>query len=110
MQKLLRRLLDKKKIDSVDDLSSEERADFERWDKTLSEGEMSVEKIAEFCRNQINSCEMMWSNLDNSPEKNQKLILMHTIYKKMLGVIESPEAEREALEKYLTQLIDSKQE
>ena len=110
MHKLLRQLLDKRKIDSVEELSTDEKSDFERWDRTLSEGEITVDKIALFCQNQINTMEMMWSSLENTPEKNERLILMHTVYKKLLAIIESPQAEREALEKYLTQLFDTKVE
>ena len=106
MHNLLLRLLKKRKIENVEDLDKDEKADFDRWNRILSEGEISVEKIAEFCGNQIKLIEMQWKNLDNDIKKNERLIISHTIYSTLVNLIESPQAEKENLEKYLVELLE----
>lgn len=104
---ILDRLLEKRGIKNTDELSQEEKQDFERWQKILSDGEVTLEKVLTFCDNQISLIEGQWKNLDNSTQKNERLIVAHTIYRAIKNVITSPQAEREVLEKYLQQVIDS---
>lgn len=92
-------------VESVDKLTTEEKVDFDRWHKILSDGEVTVEKIQRFCVSQKHLIETDWANLNNSKEKNERLIIAHTIYTKLLGVIEQPQSEKEALEKHLNSLL-----
>ena len=105
MHPLLNRLFQKRKIEDVTKLSEEEQATFDTWEKILSEGEINVDKILKFCWSQISAIELQWKNLDNNERKNERLILMHTIYKTLIGIIEAPRAEKESLEKYLNDLL-----
>ena len=110
MHNLLLRLLEKRKIKKEDLKYDEnpllnEKLKFEEWDRVLSEGEISVEKIKEFCRQQIKLIEAQWKNMDNDTKKNERLIISHTIYSTFIQLIESPQTEKENLEKYLTDLI-----
>lgn len=105
MHHLLDRLLKKKGIKTVDQLTDEEKVVFDRWQGMLGDGEMTVAKIGDFCSNQIHLIESKWKELDNSQEKNQRLIMMHTVYKSILDLINKPKSEREALEKYLSSLL-----
>lgn len=107
MHYLLQKLLNKSKIKNKDDMTSEEKQNFTYWEKVLSGGEISVDKIKEFCGNQISLIETQWQNLDNDYKKNERLIIAHNIYKTLLKVIESPNKERETLEAYLNKLINS---
>ena len=110
MHNLLIRILEKKKINKEDLKYDEnpvlnERAKFEEWDRVLSEGEMSVDKILEFCQNQIKIIEAKWKNLDNDIKKNEWLIILHTVYSVLSDLITKPQPEKEDLEKYLIELL-----
>lgn len=107
MHNILRKLLDKRNIESKDELSKEEYADFERWNKVLSEEDISVEAIKDFCADKVKIIEAQMADLNNDPKKNQRLVIMHVVYKSILGVIDGKKAEKESLIKYLQQIIDN---
>ena len=106
MHTLLQRLLQKRNVDPKE-LSPEEKQDFDRWESKLQGKDMSVETIVGYCKAQLSSIEALWENLDNSREKNERLILLHTVYSKLIHMVEANEKEREQLEKYLDELIDT---
>lgn len=106
MHTSLEKLLTKRGV-KVEDLAGEEKATFDKWNKVLSNDEITVTKIREFCNIQKEIIEAQWSNLDNSSQKNDRLVLMHTIYSKIARATEADKTERESLERYLNQLIDS---
>lgn len=106
MHALLSNLLSKRNI-TKDDLSKEESQDFARWEGILSGGEVTLEKIQLFSQGQIGAIEANWKNLDNTVQKNERLIVMHSVYKAILGAMTSSEVERASLEKYLTNLINA---
>jgi len=105
MHQLLKQLLGRKGIGDITELEEYEKQDFERWNRILSEGEISVDKIKKFCESQIKIIENKWKDLDNTKEKNDKLITMHIVYKTLLELIEAPSIEKENLEKYIASLI-----
>ena len=107
MHHLLSKLLKKRGIEKVTDLSQSEAEDFDRWNKVLSEGEVTVKKIEDFCRNQISFIETQWKNLDNSTQKNERLIALHTVYSSILSAIQAPLDSREKIERFLKELLDS---
>ena len=106
---LLNRLLEKKGI-KPEELSKEESQTIEGWKKTLSEGEITLEKVGEFCELQLSVIKGLFKDLDNSKEKLEKLVTMFNVYSSILGAIKSPQAQRESLEKYLISLLDEKHE
>lgn len=106
MHKILSDLLLKRNVD-VKELSDVEKADFDRWNGVLSGEEITVPKILEFCVRQKSAIELQWEKTDNTVEKNERLIIAHTMYSKIIRMIQAEEAERKALEKHLTSLIDS---
>jgi hypothetical protein len=97
---LLTKFLEKRGLDP-EKLSKEEK---ERR-RILSEGEITVPKVLDFCNFQIRRIESQFRAVDNSKEKNEKLVLQHAIYGSIRDLIAGPQAEKEALEKYLTSLI-----
>lgn len=105
MHPLIRDLFKKNKIESIKDLSNDEQEVYEKWQKILSEGEMSIDKIVSFCNNQITLIENQWKDFNNSKEKNERLIIAYTMYRTLVDIITNPNAEKEALEKYLQDLI-----
>jgi len=106
MHRILEELLSKRKV-KVEDLDPEEYQQFDRWEKILStEGEITVKNIEEFCKNQVSILKAQMKNLDNSGQKNERAILLFTVYDTLLDVISAPESEKEKLEKYLYGLLD----
>lgn len=102
---ILDKILQKRGIKSVDQLSPEEKVTFEGWRKVLAKDELTLDDIKEFCQLQIDIIEGKWKdyNLDNS--KKAEFIPYHTVYKALLQVISSPKVEREQLEAQLNQLL-----
>jgi hypothetical protein len=65
---------------------------------------VSIENLKEFCRSQIRKIE---ESIDGkTPLTPLQQACLH-VYIQLLKAIEAPEKEREALEQYLTQLINS---
>lgn len=106
MHTLLQRLLQKRNVDPKE-LSLEEKHDFDRWESKLQGKDMNVGTIADYCKAQLVKIESEWDNLDNTNKKNERLILLHTVYGKIARMITSHDKEREELEKYLDDLIDN---
>lgn len=98
-------LFKKKGIESPDQLTPEEKADYDRWTAILSGGEITVETISKFCQHQISVIQLNWKDKNNSKEFNDRLVLQFNVYNAILQAISSPTAEREVLEKYLTSLL-----
>ena len=105
MHPLIEKLLEKRKIKDISELAGDEKETFDKWEQILSQGEITVDKIKTFCQTQAGIIEDQLRNLDNSTQKNERLIIYFTIYKTIINLIGSPVAERESLEKYLLQLI-----
>lgn len=105
MHGLLQKLLAKRGIESTKELSDEEKSQFDKWQSTLSGGDLTPPKIADFCSAQMSMIEAQWKNVDNSDQKNSRLVLIHSVYKAVRDLITEPETEREALEKFLSDMV-----
>jgi hypothetical protein len=105
MNALLEKLLKKRGIESVKDMRTDEQEVFDKWERILGEGEITVERLQDFCRQQIKIIEGQYSEPDNSDKKDAYFKACLNVYSTLLRAIESPKAERQALEKYLQQLI-----
>lgn len=105
MHKLLHDLLAKRKL-KPQDLTPEETAEFRRWTTILDE-EVTVEKIVEFCNIQMDRIENEWSELDNKKLKNERLLIMHAVYKKIVRMIDGKKTERKSVEEELNRLLDT---
>ncbi len=108
MHPKLEKYLQKIGVKNSNELSEEEKQTFDEWKGILSGGQVTVDKIKQFCTEQIKVIEGQWKNLDNSPQKNERLILLHTVYSTLSDLITSPEADRERLEKQLDQMLTTK--
>lgn len=100
---LLSRVLEKRGIEKEEDLSLEEKAVFDRYKAILSGTNVSVETLKSFCKSQISIIEGTIADGKNKPTDLQ-LASLH-VYLNLLKAIEAPEAERESLERYLTQIV-----
>jgi hypothetical protein len=102
---ILSKLLKKRGIKDVTELDKEEKQQFEQWQKVLNKEEITIKDITEFCDGAIGTIEVQFGDVDISNEKMSKLALQHAIYKKIRGVINAPQTERESLIEYLTNLL-----
>src|SRR3990167_9383762 len=107
MHFLLEKLLGKRGIKDTTVLDESEKQTYDNWQRILSEGDISVEKIKEFCKQQLSVIEGKFKEMDNNSNKNLRLIISHNIYRAIIDCIEKPRHEREQLEKYLQQILDS---
>lgn len=102
---ILSKLLEKRGL-KPEELSTEEKETIKQWQLTLSQGAITVSSIELFCNNNITNIENQFKNLDNSKEKLERLVLLHNVYSSLVKIINSPKIEKEALEKYLTTLLE----
>jgi hypothetical protein len=106
MHSLLSKLLTKRGIENIEELDKDEKEWFDQKQRILSQpDEISVEDFKKFCQTQIGIIEDQWKNLDNATLKNERLIILHTVYSTILKVANGSKQERELLEDHLTQLL-----
>jgi hypothetical protein len=105
MHQLLSRLLQKRGIKDPQELTTEEKVDFEKWQLVLNKEELTTEDIKIFCQMQIGKIEARWADLGTENAKKAELIPFHTCYKLLLSAISSPKSAREAVEQQLNQLL-----
>lgn len=117
MNNLLARYLEKLGYKSIDELSDVPMPDnspteknvFQKWQKILSSNEdVTVDNIKELCERQLSQIEEQMKDLENSDIKNNRLVILHTVYKTILKAISSPITERAQLEVYLNSLLTQK--
>jgi hypothetical protein len=101
---ILTKLLDKRGVKEKD-LNPAEKIQFDTWRRTLSESDITVTSIKEFCLRMVDVIEQKWRDFEY--KEKEKLLPYHTVYKALLGIIDGPQVEKEQLEKYLNQLIES---
>ena|SRR3990167_1786557 len=106
MHPLIARLFEKKGINDVRELSPDDQVEFHGWQKVFTQEDVSLEQVKKFCRSQLDAIEGHWSNLDNSNQKNERLIIQHTVYKTLLNLISAPSESKANLERYLQEMID----
>jgi mRNA-degrading endonuclease HigB of HigAB toxin-antitoxin module len=102
---ILSKILAKRGIKDVSQLTKEERLDFDNWTAILSKEELTTADIKEFCKSQVDIIEGKWSDLNIENERKAELIPYHTVYSVLLKVIDSPRLAREQLEKQLNELL-----
>ena len=105
MKGILQKLLQKRGIETTDQLSDEEKSTFENWQAILSKDQLTIEDIAKFCKSQIEVIEGKWKDLNVENVKKAEWIPYHNVYKTILLAISSPKAARESLEQQLVNLI-----
>lgn len=107
MHQAIEKLLQKRGIKSIEELTSEEKMQFDEWQKVLTKEKVTIPSLAVFLNVQKSIIETQFGDIANSLEKNSRLVLQHAIYSKLIRFIDSEKIEKEALEKYLTDLVDT---
>lgn len=103
---IISRLLEKRGIKDVSELSVEEKATFKTWEAILSKEQLTLEDVKKFCESQVVVIESKWKDLNETNQKKAELIPYHTVYKTLLQAIDAPKSAREMLEQQLTQLLN----
>ena len=103
---IITELLKRRGIKSKEELIKEELQEFEQWETILAKEDISLKDVEEFCKIQLSITEGKFKDLDNTPQKTEKLVLLHSVYSGIRNLINSPRQERENLENYLRQLLD----
>lgn len=107
MDTRIQQLLEKRGIKDINELTPEEKKDLDRWQSVLSEGQMSVEKIVEFCKNQIASIKLEMKKVDTTADKIQRLVCHFNVYDTLLNAIQGQKSERDQLERWLQDQLTS---
>ena len=105
MKNLLMQLLAKRGIKDATELDSEERKDFDVWNKILSKEDLTLEDVKAYCQTQVGIIEGKWADYNLDQNKKSELIPYHSVYKTLLKVIDSPRVAREQLENQLNELL-----
>ncbi len=105
MHKLTSRLLTKKGIKDVSELTQDEREVFESYERVLSKDKLNIEDIKRYLETQIRAIEDRWKDYGTENARKAELIPYHTVYRSLLQVIDGPNTERENLEQFLNNLI-----
>ena len=103
---ILDRLLKKRGIESVEELSEEEKATFEGYRAVLSKKELDISDIKEFITIQLGMIEAKWKDINVEQARKEQLLPYFTAYKSILDVMSVPQIERKTLEDYLTNEIN----
>jgi len=99
---ILQDIFKKRGIKDITELDKEEQETFEKYEAILSKEDLTLEDLKHFIEDQIGVIEAKWKDYDR--QNKESLIPYHTVYRTLLDVINSPQAERVQLEKYLRQL------
>lgn len=102
--RVLSKLLEKRGIEKVEDLTPEEKAKFDKWKLVLTGASVTIDTLKEFCQSQIRIIESKCDGVTSLTTLQQAS--MH-VYINLLKAIEAPEAERDSLERYLTQIVNA---
>ena len=102
---LIHKILEKKGINKITELSHDERVEYDRWNAIIEGSEITVPKIKEFCESQIRLIEGRYASGDATDKQDIMLRASLHIYLNLIKLIDSPEIERGNLEKYLTQIL-----
>ncbi len=104
MNPILEDLMKKRGV-KLEDLTPGEKQDYERWESILEE-EVTVQTIKDLCISQKRKIEAKWADLDNKVLKNERLIIMHTVYSTLLKAFKANKKKRKETEAYLLTLLN----
>ena len=105
MHPILKQLLRKKGIEKIEELSLDEKLDFERWNTALNTEDIKMEDLVEFLKSQKSKTEDKLADHKIPKEQRLELLPYLSVYKALLALIETPKVERELAERSLEQLL-----
>ena len=108
MNKFLSRYIEGKAIDLAK-LSPDEKVTLDQWENTLAQEPVTIESLTEWLEHRKAGVGETLGDLDNSPEKIQKLVIWQSLIGLIIKLVHAPKAEREALEIHLQSMLDEKE-
>lgn len=102
---ILDKWLNKKGIISPNELTEDEKKTYDNYKAVLSGENISVDKIKEFCHNQVKLIETKFANNPRTDDDIYLKACLH-VYLNIIKCIEVPQVERERVEKYLLSIIN----
>ena len=106
MHKLLSDVIQKLGL-KTGEMTEEEKQTFDTWNHVLSEDEITVERVAEFCERMQFAIESKWTNKYRDRTNDPFLADIHSVYGTIKRLITSKKSEREALEVQLQKMLDT---
>lgn len=100
---ILDKLLDKKGIKNIDELTPDERAIYDSYKTTLTGKTVTIKDLETFCKSQITIIEGKFSGPETKYDPYLKACLH--VYLTLLKAIDAPKVERDNLERYLIALV-----
>ena len=105
---ILKKYLKKVGVKSYLDLQDDEKATYNEWEETLTE-EVTIETITEFAVDQLEVLNKTLKDAVIQGEDRKALLTSAKIenYEALIGVIETPRQEKEALIEHIETLLDN---
>ena len=103
---ILRRYLDKLKIKDATELTTAEKATYDKWVEVFSK-EVTVKDVITFLKSEIERLRVAREQ-DTRSELDESYRLRILNYKSLLAVVEKPEREKRQLEAAIESIIKSK--
>ena len=101
----LKEYLEKRGVKEIQELSEDEKATFDKWNKILNTKEIEIKDLEQLLSELREKAIVEIADPDNSPKKDAKEKAMITICDSLLSLIKSPKEEKEQLEKHLDSLL-----
>jgi hypothetical protein len=102
---LINKVLKRRGIKDLNELSNEERADYDRWKKVMTGDVVTIPMMKDFMKAQIHILETRFAVGDTNEKQDAFYKACLHVYLNLLQIISAPEAERASLERYLQSLI-----
>lgn len=96
------KVLQKRGIKDISELTAEEKEEFDRWQTILKKEDTTIKDVIVFCESQIDIIESAFKDIDTPTQRMERLVLQHSIYKALIAFISGPQKEKEQLRQYLT--------
>ena len=105
MNILIEKLLKKRGINDLNDLTDEEKAIYDEWEKVLSLSSLTLKDLEKFLNEQVPRLTKELIEPDISDKKNIYLKARIADFMAILAVIQKPKIAKKELENYIKSLI-----
>lgn len=102
---ILDKLLKKRGIEHIEELSQEERVQFDNWNRVLSKETLKLEDIETHCKNEVKKIQDKFKDSRNVEDDRFYKACLH-VYLNILALFEADQVQRESLEKHLNQILN----
>jgi hypothetical protein len=97
----IEKVLSRRGVKDPGRLTADEAATVKSWEAMLSRPDLTVDGVADFCRERMRAVETRWADASVPSEERLRLVERHCTYRAILAAITAPAAEREHAERML---------